>query len=29
VLNVEHPEVAVESLRRNLFTILYQGDISR
>lgn len=29
VLNVEHPEVAVESLRRNLFTILYQGDILR
>jgi hypothetical protein len=29
VLNVEHPEVAVESLRRNLFPVLYQGDISR
>jgi hypothetical protein len=29
VLNVEHPEVAVECLRRNLFTILYQGDIAR
>lgn len=29
VLNVEHPEVATECLRRNLFTVLYQGDISR
>lgn len=29
VLNVEHPDVASESLRRNLFTLLYQGDIAR
>lgn len=29
VLNVEHPEVATDCLRRNLFTVLYQGDISR
>jgi hypothetical protein len=29
VLNVEHPEVAQDSLRRNYFTILYQGDIAR
>jgi phosphatidylserine decarboxylase len=29
VLNVEHPEVAVDSLRRHYFTVLYQGDVSR
>ena len=29
VLNVEHPEVAIDSLRRHYFTVLYQGDVSR
>jgi hypothetical protein len=29
VLNVEHPEVAIDSLRRHQFTVLYQGDVSR
>jgi hypothetical protein len=29
VINVEHPEVAVESLRRHQFEVLYQGDVSR
>jgi hypothetical protein len=29
VLNVEHPEVASEALRRHFFHVLYQGDIAR
>jgi len=29
VLNVEYPEVAIDSLRRHDFTVLYQGDVSR
>jgi short subunit dehydrogenase-like uncharacterized protein len=29
VLNVEYPEVAIDSLRRHYFTVLYQGDVSR
>ena len=29
VINVEHPEVAVDSLRRHQFEVLYQGDVSR
>jgi hypothetical protein len=28
-VNVEFPEVAEDALRRNLFTVLHQGDVSR